>query len=340
MTQKPKDLQKPKSTQKPKVNFRYLFRDIVQGFSEARWDDKNLFIKHLSTLDQVELEELDEKYFQIAKDRGLPTLEDTEKRLQEEGLWSKADQGKIKEQELYVESLENTRKQLYLKSEIENNISQIKEAQIKLFQLKRKKDDLVGHTCEKYAAGKLNDFYILRSFYEDEQFKAPLFDDESLDELTKSEMHELIYLYNVKIGGLNDENVQKIILQDFYQPYYPFAENVMNFYNKPLFYLSLLQVKLIVFTRMFKNIFETHSKIPENIRQEPDKIIDWVNAQDKAKEALETLDKDGASTIIGAKEEDYEYLGYKQNPQGRSLSEMLKKKGGRMNMKDLMETMT
>ena len=54
----------------------------------------------------------------------------------------------------------------------------------------------------------------------------------------------------------------------------------------------------------------------------------------------ETLDKDGASTVMGATKEDYEYLGYKQNPQGRSLSDMLKAKGGRMDMKDLMETMT
>ena len=113
----------------------------------------------------------------------------------------------------------------------------------------------------------------------------------------------------------------------------------MNFYNKPLFDLSLNQVKLIVFTRMFKNIFESYPKIPETIKRDPEKIISYVNAQDKAKDAVSNLDKDGASTIVGATAEDYEYLGYKQTPKGASLSEQLKKKGGRMNMKDLIETM-
>ena len=130
------------------------------------------------------------------------------------------------------------------------------------------------------------------------------------------------------------------MLQDFYSPYFPFSDNVMNFYQKPLFYLSTNQVKLVIFTRMFKNIFEQYPKIPDSIRREPSKIIDYVNSQDTAKEMVENLDKDGASTVMGATQEDYKYLGYKKNPEGRSLSDMLKAKGGRMDMKDLLETMT
>ena len=130
------------------------------------------------------------------------------------------------------------------------------------------------------------------------------------------------------------------MLQDFYSPYFPFSDNVMNFYDKPLFRLSTNQVKLVIFTRMFKNIFENFPKIPDAIRKDPAKVVDYVNSQDKAKDVAETLEKDGASTVMGATKEDYEYLGYKQNPAGRSLSDMLKAKGGRMDMNDLIETMT
>jgi D-arabinose 1-dehydrogenase-like Zn-dependent alcohol dehydrogenase len=91
---------------------------------------------------------------------------------------------------------------------------------------------------------------------------------------------------------------------------------------------------------MFKNIFESYPKIPETIKKDPSKIIDYVNAQDKAKDVMSNLDKEGASTIVGAKEEDYEYLGYKKTSSGASLSQRLKEKGGRMDMKDLLETMT
>jgi len=115
---------------------------------------------------------------------------------------------------------------------------------------------------------------------------------------------------------------------------------VMNFFNKPLFQLSSNQVKIIVFTRMFKNIFENYPKIPESIRKDSAKIIDYVNAQDKAKDVMSNLDKDGASTVMGATKEDYEYLGYQSNLKGKSLTDMLKEKGGKMNMQDLIETMT
>ena len=68
---------------------------------------------------------------------------------------------------------------------------------------------------------------------------------------------------------------------------------------------------------MFKNIFESYPKMPDSLKKDPEKIIDYVNSQDKAKDVMDTLDKDGASTVMGATKEDYEYLGYKENPSGR-----------------------
>ena len=322
-----------------KVNFRYLFKDIVQGFSEVKVTGTTLYVKHLSSLDQVDLEELEETFRDKAQKRELPTEEEALDRLREEDMWTAKDESEIIQQKLHVEALENTGKQLYLKSDIENNSTKKQEAQKKLAQLRGAKDDLVGQTCEKYAQSRVSDHYILKSFYKDIDLEQQCYSEEEMDELGKEELISIIQAYNQRLFSFTDDNIQKVILQDFYSAYFPFSDNVMNFYNKPLFELSLNQVKLIVFTRMFKNIFESYPKIPETIKKDPKKIIDYVNAQDKAKDAVSNLDKDGASTIVGAKPEDYEYLGYKQTPKGASLSEQLKKKGGRMNMKDLMETM-
>ena len=89
---------------------------------------------------------------------------------------------------------------------------------------------------------------------------------------------------------------------------------------------------------MFKNIFENYTAVPERIRKDPEKIFDYVNAQEKAKDNLKNMDKEGASTIVGAKKEDYDYLGI-QGAQGNSLSAKLKEKGGKMDMKDLMNVL-
>jgi len=323
-----------------KVNYRYLFRDIVVGFCEVDIEGKTLFVKHLSALDQVNLEILEEQFFTKAKNRGLPTEQEALDRLKEEEMWAKEDEAEIERQKQYLKGVEDTRKQLYLKTELEINEKQLKEARDKLGELLFAKANLVGQTCEKYSRSRVNDHYILKSFFKDRDLSVAYYTDEEISELPLKELQVITQLYNLHVGLFTDQHIQDLTLQDFYAPYFPFCDNVMNFFNKPLFQLSSNQVKIIVFTRMFKNIFENYPKIPESIRKDSTKIIDYVNAQDKAKDVMSNLDKDGASTVMGATKEDYEYLGYQVNPKGKSLTDMLKEKGGKMNMQDLIETMT
>ena len=324
----------------PKVNYRYLFRDIVGGFCEVEIKKEKLFIKHFSALDQVDLEVLEEKFYNKAKDRGLPTYDETVERLHEEGVWTEKEEGEVKRQKDYIVGAEGARKQLYLKSELDANEAQLKEGRQVLATLLEGKENCIGQTCEKYAKGRVGDHYILYSFYKDKDLTNLRYTDDEISELSLAELKDVIGAYNLNLGLFTDENIQSMTLQDFYSPCYPFCDNVMNFFNKPLFQLSTNQVKLIVFTRMFKNIFENYPKIPQSIRQDASKIIDYVNAQDRAKDVMSNLDKEGASTVMGATQEDYEYMGYKQAGHGKSLSDMLKAKGGKMNMQDLMETMT
>ena len=323
-----------------KVNYRYLFRDIVVGFCEVDIEGKTLFVKHLSALDQVNLEVLEEQFFTKAKNRGLPTEQEALDRLEEEEMWAKEDEAEIERQKQYLKGVEDTRKQLYLKTELEINEKQLKEARDKLGELLFAKANLVGQTCEKYSRSRVNDHYILKSFFKDRDLTVVYYTDEEISELPLKELQVITQLYNLHVGLFTDQHIQDLTLQDFYAPYFPFCDNVMNFFNKPLFQLSSNQVKIIVFTRMFKNIFENYPKIPESIRKDSTKIIDYVNAQDKAKDVMSNLDKDGAPTVMGATKEDYEYLGYQVNPKGKSLTDMLKEKGGKMNMQDLIETMT
>ena len=193
----------------------------------------------------------------------------------------------------------------------------------------------MGQTCEKYADSRVSDHYIVKSLYRNLNLTETYYRQEEVDKMTRNEMTEIVRLYNYSYGVFDDNNIQKVVLQDFFQPYMPFCENVNNMFSKPLFELSINQVKLVIYARMFKNIFENYSRIPDRIKTNPEKIIDYVNAQEKAKDRLKNFDKDGASTLVGAKKEDYEYLGIAQTEEN-TLSAKLKEKGGKMNMKDLM----
>ena len=108
-------------TNKPKINYRYLFKDIINGYSEVEHSGKKFFVKHLSALDQVDLEVLEEKFFDAAKKRGVPTKEEALERLKEELLWSEEDESKIKEQKDFIDGVQKSRKQLFLKSDIDLN---------------------------------------------------------------------------------------------------------------------------------------------------------------------------------------------------------------------------
>ena len=52
-------------------SYRRIFRDVVRGYSSTVFLDKAVYIKHLSPHDQVELEEIEEKYFNIPGERKI-----------------------------------------------------------------------------------------------------------------------------------------------------------------------------------------------------------------------------------------------------------------------------
>ena len=326
------------STTQVNVNFRHIFRDIVAGSSKITHNNQAAYLKHLSVFDQVDIEDIKILYYEKAKKRGLPTQSESLKRLEEEGLWTSADEGKIKEQEDYLKHAETSKKQLYLKAEIDRANEEIEQSKKKILELESQKSALLGQTCEKYSESRISDHYIIKSLYKDPELKQTYYSENEVDNMSRAEMTSIVKLYNHAYSSFDDNKIQKVTLQDFYQPYLAFCENVQNMFSKPLFELSLNQVKLVIYSRMFKNIFENYPKIPDRIKADPEKIFDYVNAQEKAKDNLKNMDKDGASTIVGAKKEDYDYLGI-EGSQENSLSAKLKEKGGKMDMKDLMQVL-
>lgn len=324
------------STTQVNVNFRHIFKDLVYGWSLIPFKENYAYLKHLSVFDQVDIEEVRQQYYDKAKSRGLPTEAEALVRLREEGMWTTEDEGKITEQRNFVDEAQKTKKQYYLKAEIEKANKDIKQAEVKMLELQAQREALLGQTCEKYAISRLSDHYILESLYSDDKLVTKVYNQEDVDEMSRGEMRDIVEKYNKTYSVFDDDNIQKVVLQDFYQPYIPFCENVNNMFSKPLFELSVNQVKLVIYSRMFKSVFENYPNIPDRIKTDPEKIIDYVHAQEKAKDTLKNIDKEGASTIVGAKKEDYEYLGIQQT-EGNSLASILKEKGGKMDMKDLMK---
>ena len=320
------------------VKRRKIFRDVVRGFSTTTLEEDFVYIKHLTPHDQVELEEIEEKYFNIALRKGVPTEEDMLAYLKDEGQWTDKDEKFIQDKELFLENLRKAKTKLVLKSEIDKQAELINKEQKLLDDKQIQKIGLIGNTCEKYAKDRLNDFYMIKSFFADDKLQEPLFNQDKFDELDNHDIKKVVYKYNEIFEGFSEESIQYTILEDFYNPYLSFAEDSMQFYGKAFCDLTYNQIRLIVYTRVFKNIFDMNENIPESIRKDPAKLLEFGSSSKEEKyKAKDKLTQGDGGTLVGEKQEDYDYLGVEKPTNAISLHVEAKKKGGTLNMEDLMK---
>jgi hypothetical protein len=319
-------------------SYRKILKEIVQGFSPYFLGEKKHYIKHQSTSDIVDFDDIYQVHYDKARNKGLPTEAEIFEDLEKDGMWSKEDDAEITQQEFYVESLNKNKKNIYLKSAIDQMNKQIKEAEDKLDDLKTKKANLASNCCETYALNRANDFYIFNSFFKDTDLKVPLYTQEEFEHVTTREVSKLVKIYNEFHDRFKDSSIKYLAIQDFYKVYYSFSESAKDFFGKPILELTNFQLSLILYTRIFKNIFEQHSDIPDKTKQDPDALLDYANSSEKRDEVKKKLTENnaGGSSIMGATKEDLEDLGVASSG-SKSLHEAAKAKGGSLSMKDIID---
>lgn len=326
--------------QSQQSKYKKAFRDIKNGFSEIKVLENLFYLKHLSLEDQVDIDQIYDVYFDQAKKRGVPTNSETLERLVDEKQWSKKQESLITQEQDLIENFNKQKKALYLKSEIKRVNDDIESAQKRLNDLKNTRASFFQRTAESYAEERVNDYYILKCLYKDKKLSKEAFEEDEFDNIDSETLTCIIKQYSEVYRNINDNTIQHLILQDFFNLYMPFAENPAEFFGKCVCELTYNQVKLLIYARFFKNVFQQNDKMPQDIKDDPDKIIDYVNANENAKKVMENKNgkENQASSIVGATSEDLEYIGLKAKGQKTlSLSDEAKKKGGSLSMDDMMK---
>jgi hypothetical protein len=258
--------------------------------------------------------------------------------LLEGGDWTADDEKEVERQERFINTMEESKRKLVLKSAQDQQNAIIERETLKLNKKLQERVDLLGTTCEKYAEQRTHDFYILRSFQKDKSGDIPLYTEEEYNELDQAYIVSLVSLYNDIFNSFTEESIQYLVLEEFYQPYLGFSDDSMQFYGIPFCELTYNQIRMLVYTRIFKNIYENNQNIPEKIKKDPKALLDYGSISDEEKEKMKSrFDGADGATLVGATPEDYEYLGITQPSQGVSLHEEAKKKGGSLTMKDMMK---
>jgi len=325
------------------VSLKVIFSEILRGYTLVTSHDSygKIKIKHFTNFDSAELDIKNHYFLQKAKQQGLPTREDRVQYLLNENIWNDEKNKEILTLKSTVAGLKKSKTKVFLKAHIDQINSQLEEAQLKLSQKELEKEDLIGFCAESYASRRINEHYMQKALIKPDD--TLLFDEEEFEELDESKMMELINIYNKNIKKFESSNLKKISLAGFFTNiFYLCEDNAHTFFGKSLVNLTFYQIELFGYGRYFKSMLESsENKVPEDIKEDPEKIIEWFDSSKSAKEVLEKSKNAGqegsASTLVGATKEDLKRLGLDNPGETMSLAKKAAEKGGKLNMEDMMK---
>ena len=283
------------------VQLRRIFIDICRGYSESTWGKTNLFIKHFSHFEQLNIEYDREKFFNSAVDKKIPTLAEKKEWLAKEKLWGKDKDDLLLDRTRFCAGLRQNRAKTVVKAMQKQYDPEINRVQAEIDDLTYTKNKLIGLTAEGYADQRVQLSYIFQGFFKDEQLKQSLFTKKQYDRLDDEEVDELTEIYIEYIKHYTLNNIKKIAVSEFFTSYFYLSENLSEFFKKPLCELTYNQVNLITYGQHFRRIL-SRTDIPDNIRSDPERIEEFVNKKGNIK--VKQGNGNGRTGYIGATEKD------------------------------------
>ena len=313
-----------------------LVGEAFDGYTEAVLGDKTVYIKHLNIRDQRYLHKYYEKYKNLALDKGLETQDERVAYVLKEEIWTAEDDQKIESLQFEINNLKVTVKNLFLPSQQEDMQKTITERLAELHTLKLKRQEVIGKTAEDYATGRSADEILRFLLFKNKELTEHLYSEEEFGELESWEVAKITELQSSVVERFMDSRIQEAVLKPFFAMYLSLCEDVAGFYQTPLPELTIFQLKVALFGRMFFNMFQFTENIPENIKEDPEKLIAFSEAQRNKDSNKGGLREDSdASVVFGATKTDMESLGA-AGQEAPSLAEEAKKHGGKLNMEQLM----
>ena len=311
------------------------FTEIIKGYSTAEYRGSPIFIKHLGCNEKAIFDLRYKEFHKIAVEKGIPTEEQSLETAKKDSFWTENDEVEIEKIQSYIERLGITKKNLFKSLEIKEIQKVINEQKEKLIAKLTERRSVLGKTVEEYASNRSSDYIIYESFYKDEELKQKFFSIQDFEDMSYEELVEFILLYNSFMQDFKELNIQKTVLMDFFNQYFLVIDYPTEFFGLPMVKLTDFQVRIIMYGKIFKSIFDHTENIPDKIRKDPEALLAY---QDKstAKKEFESKhspkDDVSASMVFGATKEDME----ENNAKGTSLNKLMKEKKV-LNMEELMK---
>lgn len=301
-------------------SLRKAFLDIVKGYSRSSLNGKALFIKHLNILDQDFLDDKFQEKLKSFKKIGIESEKAILERLDKAGEWTSADEHQLTQQKDFVKNLEKTKKALVIPSQIEQVKGRIEHANSQVEEIELKKRNLLSESAESFANRYLNDISIYYAFFSDPELSEPFYSQEDFDHLDRKDIYKLVSIYNKSSERISITTIKNLALSGLFVNYFNINEKQGNeLFRRPTIELSFYQLNLITYAKVFKSIFKNIPDIPEDMRDDPEKLLEFAESGHKLKEKLEELKKKNArsgqnraQSVVGASKKDLEKWGWIQ----------------------------
>jgi len=315
-----------------------LAGEIFDGYTECEFNGRLVYLKHLTIKDQRYLSLYYDKYKQRAINRGVKTEEEVLLDVKNDGLWSDDDDVKIETLSSEIENLKKTQSKLFLRSQQEGMQKTIDKKESEHLNLLSTRKQIIGKTAEDYASNMSVAEMIRYFVFDSPKLKKHAFSSEDFDEMSDDEVIHLRLLQKNVNNRMDELTIQETVLRPFFGMYLSFCENPRDFFGKPIVDLSVFQMKLVLFGKIFHSIFQYTEEIPDHIKEDPEKLLAFSEAkQNKSKGAKSFINDDAAgSTVFGGTSEDIKDLA-QGSENTVSLSEEIRKAGGTLTMEQMIK---
>ena len=256
-----------------------------------------------------------------------------------EGFWDKDRENSIYDLEKTIMNMKATKNKLQLRSQKTNFQKKIDKKENALNELLFDRHEVVGYTAETFANKKANEYYIYKALKKDSSLNNQFFDEEEYDELHDSDLQELISLYTIFTSDFSHKNLKRIALShSFLNLYHLCSDQVTELFGVPVVKLTFFQAEVFGTAKYFKSTLNNAKHRPtDEMYQDPDSLIDWMESNSGAKVDIEgKMEEKAGVSYVGATKEDLKDLGVDEN-NTISFSKEAAKKGGSLDMKDIMK---
>ena len=320
------------------AKLKITLNEIIQGYSVLNVDKfRGIFVKHFNFIDNVAIDIKFSDFYKLAIKEGLETSGDKLSSLISGGTWAKEKEDKYKNLPRDIDLLIQTRKKLFLEKDIDEINKRIEALEKEFKVLENERTELIGYTAEVFATKKSQEYFVFYAFRKS-NINEFYFNFEEFDELDEEELLKLIEAHNQYAVRFSTEAIKRVaISHHFMNMIYVAGEEIYHFYGKPVVQLTFKQMELFNLGLYYRHLLrEMKDKITPEMLEDPDKLVEAVELKKTIEEKTNEIESKDASgvAIVGATKTDLAKLGMEAG--SVSLSDEASKKGGSLNMEELM----